>query len=147
MIYRGIDIFGGYVTNPDWPRRYRNRFGSNRDRSINGALEETRGHSGKAKTTPTTEYRDFCYQRRRGRWESWSHTNYSLDQSFHRWVTFVYTLYTLLFRISWNLEYTWTFYHTHTHTRLVSLSREIYRWIRTEKHILSLFTFDEIGEK
>lgn len=39
---------------PDWPRRYSDRFGANRDRGADGALEKARGHPRKTKTISTT---------------------------------------------------------------------------------------------
>ena len=123
LVCRRIDILGGHVTDPDWPRRNRDRLGLDRDRSIDGTLEETRGHSGETETTPTTQHRDFRWQRRRGRRKSWSHSYHCLDQSSHRWATIILsvTLCTPLF--------IWTL----CRTVLLFLCHEIYRWIRAEK--------------
>lgn len=68
--YRRIGIFGGHVADPDRPGRHGNWLGTNRDRGADGALEKARGHADQIKATPTAQYRDLCWQRRRRRRQS-----------------------------------------------------------------------------
>lgn len=84
--YRGIGILGGHVTDPDRAGWNRDWTRLDRDRCINGTLEETRGNTGESETASTAEHRDIRRQGWRGRRESWPHTHHSFDQSPHRLV-------------------------------------------------------------
>lgn len=86
FVYRRIGIVGGHVADSDWTWRHRNRFRVNRDRRTNGALAKTRGHPDQTKATPAAQYRDFCWQGRRGGRKSGSHTYHCLDQSSYRYI-------------------------------------------------------------
>lgn len=83
---RGIGIFGGHVADPDRAGRNSDWIRTDRDRCIDGTLEEARGNTGETEAAPTAEHRDIRRQGWGRRRESWPHTDHGLDQSPHRWV-------------------------------------------------------------